>query len=95
MQEGWSRFLGVTLLASNYYLPANGQIGSGIYNSAGAINFTASPDSSTRLVVARVGSNGNITVHTDSDFPVSKSTVKINLNPSNIKILFDDYKNIV
>ena len=30
MQEGWTRFLGSTFLASNYHLRDNGQIGSGI-----------------------------------------------------------------
>jgi hypothetical protein len=71
MQEGWTRFLGGTLLASNYHLPANAQIGSGIYDAAGAINYTSSPDSGTRLVVAQVGGNEKSTF-ADS---VSSSTV--------------------
>ncbi|EFX88215.1 hypothetical protein DAPPUDRAFT_311789 [Daphnia pulex] len=62
MQEGWTRFLGGTLLASNYHLPANAQIGSGIYDAAGAINYTSSPDSGTRLVVAQVGGNEKSTL---------------------------------
>jgi hypothetical protein len=71
MQEGWARFLNATLLASNYHLPANGQIGSGLYDAAGAINYTSSPDSGTRMVVAQVGGNeNNIPTHS-----VGKSTV--------------------
>ena len=56
-QEGWARFLGVNLLASNYHLPANGQIGSGIYGLSGAINYTSAPDSGTFLVIAQVQDN--------------------------------------
>uniref|UniRef100_A0A0P5E0J0 Putative Argonaute-2 n=1 Tax=Daphnia magna TaxID=35525 RepID=A0A0P5E0J0_9CRUS len=54
-QEAWARFLGATLLASNYHLPANGQIGSGIYDAAGAISYISSPDSGTRIIAAQVG----------------------------------------
>lgn len=57
VQESWARSLGVNLLAANYHLPEKGLIGSGIYNSAGAINFISSPDSGTRLLIANVNSS--------------------------------------
>jgi hypothetical protein len=42
MQEGWTRFLDSTLLACNYHLRDNGQIGSDIiiYDGSGVIKTT-------------------------------------------------------
>lgn len=92
MQEGWARFLGATLLASNYHLPVNGQIGSGIYDGSGVINYTSSPDSGTRLVVSQIGGNENSNLIDFYSNSVSKSTVitfKISLS---IQIFFDENK---
>ena len=55
IQEGWSRFLGVHLLASGYHLPSNGQLGSGVFGPNGPINYTFSPDSGSLLVIGQVG----------------------------------------
>lgn len=61
VQEGWSRFLGVNLLASGYHLPANGQLGSGIYGPEGPINYTFNPDSGTQMIIGQVPSNQSLT----------------------------------
>ena len=58
IQEGWSRFLGIHLLASGYHLPDNGMLGSGVFGPLGPINYTFSPDSGSRMITGQVSSSG-------------------------------------
>ena len=75
IQEGWSRFLGVHLLASGYHLPSNGQLGSGIFGPNGPINYTFSPDSGSLLVVGQVGdASANLISPPQSEIQVSLIT---------------------
>lgn len=57
IQEGWSRFLGIHLLASGYHLPGNGMLGSGVFGPLGPINYTFSPDSGSRMITGLVPSS--------------------------------------